>query len=91
MDNKNTNTMEILKFKVGSEYAYGTTTFKVIKRTEKTITVETTAWGTMRCKVRNDFNDMESVFFKRWKHITANDLLNDDQFVKDLYTEAYYS
>jgi hypothetical protein len=58
------------QFQIGKTYEaigyYGDTTFTVISRTEKTVTIQTYSMGVKRVKIRNVINDMESIYYGAW-------------------------
>ncbi len=68
----NTNHKHIMKaqFEIGKTYEaigyYGDTTFTVISRTEKTVTIQTYSMGVKSVKIRNVINDMESICYGAW-------------------------
>jgi hypothetical protein len=63
-------------------------TIKVISRTEKTLTIETTAWGTKRVKVREYQKGVEAIYFKAWI-ITADEIFNAEEARQIAYERAY--
>ncbi len=68
----NTNNKHTMKaqFEIGKTYEaigyYGDTTFTVISRTEKTVTIQTYSMGVKSVKIRNVINDMESICYGAW-------------------------
>lgn len=64
-------------------------TIKVLKRTEKTLTIETTAWGVSKVKVRDYGNGSEYISFKAWL-ITSEETFNAE-VAKDLAYERAYN
>jgi hypothetical protein len=55
-------------------------TIKVLSRTAKTVTIETTAWGIKRVKVREYQKGIEAIYFKAWI-ITADETFNAKEAV----------
>jgi hypothetical protein len=64
-------------------------TIKVIKRTSKTITIDT-SFGIQRIKVRGQENGLEYISFKCWL-IYASDNFDMNEAVKIANEKAYYS
>lgn len=70
--------------------AYGNDlTVTVLSRTEKTVTIDTGAWGVKRIKVKEYTNGVECVYFKAWI-ITANELFNTEESLQNSLERAYY-
>jgi hypothetical protein len=67
--NRNTYTMKA-QFEIGKTYEatgyYGNSTFTVISRTDKTVTIQTNCMGVKRVKIRDFINNMEAVCFGAW-------------------------
>ena len=63
--------MKATKFETGKLYG-NDLTIEVLKRTEKTITIKTNAWGVTRVKIREYTQGVEGISFKAW-FITANE------------------
>ena len=72
------------KFEVGKEYG-NDLTIKVISRTEKTLTIETNAWGVKRVKIKNYNANAETISFKAWL-IDANDLFDLEESRNNFYS-----
>jgi hypothetical protein len=87
MESKTNNNMT--QFETGKQYG-NDLIFTVIKRTEKTITIETTAWGISRVKVRNFNPNCEEIIFKAWM-VSAGEEFNADEARQKAYERAYYS
>lgn len=87
MQSKTNNDM--IRFETGKQYG-NDLTFTVIKRTEKTITIETTAWGVSRVKVRNYNPQCEQISFKAWM-VSAGEEFNKEEATNNAYYRAYYS
>lgn len=77
------------KFEAGKEYR-NDLTIKVISRTEKTLTIETTAWGKKRVKVKDYGTGTEYISFKAWM-ILATEEFNKEEAVQIAYEKAYLS
>jgi hypothetical protein len=82
MNNKTNNKMK--KFETGKEYG-NDLTIKVISRTEKTLTIETNAWGVKRVKIKNYNQNAETISFKAWL-IDANDLFDLEESRNNFYS-----
>ena len=76
-----------MNFKAGNFYG-NDLTIEVIKRTEKTITFKTVAWGVKRCKIKDYGNGVEVIYFKAWI-ITANENFNAEESKKIALEKAY--
>lgn len=76
-------------FKTGQEYG-NDSTIKVLSRTAKTVTIETTAWGIKRVKVRNFHDGFESIVFKAWS-IDATETFNPVVAAQNTMYNAYYN
>lgn len=74
-------------FETGKSYG-NDLTIKVISRTAKTITIETTAWGVCRVKVRNFNLNCESIHFKAWV-IEATEEFNFEEAQRISFEKAY--
>jgi|TARA_R110000823_G_scaffold31321_1_gene89267 hypothetical protein len=64
-------------------------TIKVLKRTAKTVTIETTAWGVSKVKVRDYGNGSEYISFKAWL-ITSDDIFDSNEAKELAIERAYY-
>jgi len=82
MNNETNNKME--KFETGKEYG-NDLTIKVISRTEKTLTIETNAWGVKRVKIKNYNQNAETISFKAWL-IDANDSFDLEESRNNFYS-----
>lgn len=76
-------------FKTGDLYG-NDLTVKVISRTKKTVTIETTAWGVARVKIRDWGNGVEYISYKAWL-ITAAELFNKEEATRISHERAYYN
>lgn len=74
-------------FETGKTYG-NDFTFKVLKRTAKTITIECNAWGENRVKVRNFNSEVESIHFKAWV-IDASELFDKEIATRLAYERSY--
>ena len=63
-------------------------TIEVVKRTAKTVTIKTQAWGEQRVKVRAYGDNNEAIFFKAWM-ILATDEFNKEEAAQNAYERAY--
>lgn len=77
------------KFEPGKSYG-NDLTIEVLKRTEKTVTIKTIAWGVSRVKIRNYHDGEESIVFKAWS-IGAGDNFDSDVAQQNSFERAYYS
>lgn len=75
-------------FETGKSYG-NDLTIKVISRTEKTLTIETTAWGKKRVKIRNFNPEVESIHFKAWV-IEADEVFNAKKAAEISMYNAYH-
>jgi hypothetical protein len=64
-------------------------TIKVLSRTAKTATIETTAWGIKRVKIREYQKGVEAIYFKTWIVIAA-ELFNADEAAQISMEKACY-
>lgn len=67
-------------------------TIKVLSRTAKTATIETTAWGikrVKRVKIREYQKGVEAIYFKAWI-VIATELFNADEAAQISMEKAYY-
>ena len=87
MQNETTNKMT--RFETGKQYG-NDLTFTVIKRTEKTITINTMAWGVTRVKVRSYNPNCEQIIFKAWG-VSAADCYDAEEATENAFYRAYYS
>lgn len=76
------------QFEIGKAYG-NDLTIKVVSRTEKTITIETVAWGTKRVKIKEFQKGVEGISFKAWL-IYANEDFNAE-VAKELAFERAYN
>tara|TARA_R110002050_G_scaffold50478_1_gene116648 strand:- start:2213 stop:2446 length:234 start_codon:yes stop_codon:yes gene_type:complete len=76
-----------MTFQESKEYG-NDLTIKVLKRTEKTITIETIAWGVQRVKVRKNADGSEFILYKAWL-IYASDIFDAEESKKIAYERAY--
>lgn len=74
-------------FTAGQSYG-NDLTIKVIKRTEKTITFETVAWGIKRAKINEYMKGVECIYFKAWI-VTANELFNKEEATQIAWEKSY--
>ena len=81
--------MTTTKFETGKDYG-NDLTFKVIKRTAKTLTIETQAWGVTRVKIREFQKGVEAIMFKAW-YILATEDFNFGVAKEKSMERAYYS
>lgn len=70
--------------KYGNEF-----TIEVIKRTAKFLTIKT-VFGTNRVKIRDCYQNAESISFKAWL-IDATEAYNEEEAVRLSYERAYYN
>lgn len=75
-------------FTAGQQYG-NDLTIKVLSRTAKTVTIETTAWGIKRVKVREYQKGVESISFKAWL-IVATETFNPVVAAQTTMENAYY-
>lgn len=75
-------------FTAGQSYG-NDLTIKVISRTAKTVTIETTAWGTSRVKIREFQKGHESIVFKAWS-IGAEEQFNPTVAAQNSMYNAYF-
>jgi len=74
-------------FKTGEIYG-NDLTIEIIKRTEKTVTIKTNAWGISRVKIREFHNGIESIYFKAWI-IDATEKYDFEEAKKISFEKAY--
>ena len=80
--------MSVANFEANKSYG-NDLTVKVLSRTEKTLTIETTAWGVKKVKVREYQKGVEYISFKAWLIIATEDF-NADEARQNAFEKAYY-
>lgn len=75
------------QFETGKFYG-NDLTIEVIKRTKKTITIKTVAWGIQRVKVRNWNTETEGIHFKAWI-VLASEIFDEDEARTIAFEKAY--
>lgn len=76
------------QFETSKEYG-NDLTIKVLSRTEKAVTIETSAWGVKRVKVKEYMKGVECIYFKAWI-VTANDVFDKEESLQLSLERAYY-
>ncbi len=77
-----------MKFQANKSYG-NDLTVTILKRTEKTVTIETRGWGVQRVKIRDYGNGVEAISFKAW-YITATEDFNAEKATEIANYNAYY-
>lgn len=76
------------KFQTGQKYG-NDLTIEIVSRTEKTVTIKTTAWGVKRVKVHNYNGCQEAIYFKAWI-ITSDEIFNAEEACYNSMYKSYY-
>jgi hypothetical protein len=75
------------QFETGKLYG-NDLTIEIVKRTEKTVTIQTVAWGEKRIKIKAWNDKTECVLFKAWI-ILATENFNEDEARTIAFEKAY--
>ena len=73
----------MVQFEANKKYG-NDLTIKVLKRTNKTLTIETQAFGVQRVKIREFVKGYESIIFKAWS-IDASETYNVEESINNFY------
>ena len=75
------------QFESGKHYG-NDLTIEILKRTEKTVTIKTVAWGVQRVKVREWTKGVEGIHYKAWI-VIATENFDENEYVKIAFEKAY--
>ena len=75
-------------FETGKSYG-NDLTIKVLSRTAKMLTIETTAWGIKKVKSKEYQKGVEAIYFKAWI-VIATELFNATEAAQIAMVKAYY-